>query len=96
MKENGQGNRSLAMKVEHHLQGMAVCPVDGTLDTYSVIVRCHRLIPVEEIRDVLLAFKDRRIFQEDMTHDLACILACEVETIGIHSGVRTRVTCSWG
>lgn len=81
------------MIVEHQLEITAVCPVDRKPDVYSCLIRCRRVLPVE---DILAAVKDlgsEPIYQEDLTQRLHRRLACEVETIGFHSGVRTRVVC---
>jgi hypothetical protein len=50
-----------------------------------------RVIKVEDILAAAAAFAGRAIFQEDLTRELHRTLAADVETIGWHSGVRTRV-----
>lgn len=79
------------MNIEHTLQITAICPVDRLPDVYVCRVRCKRVVPVE---DILAAVKKATLepcYQEDLTHTLHRLLAAEVETIGYHSGVCTRV-----
>jgi heterodisulfide reductase subunit C len=82
------------MRVEHELEVVAVCPVDGRPDYYRCTVRATRTVPVE---DILAAVKSVTatgpLFQEDLTRELHRLLTCEVETIGWHGRVRTRVVC---
>jgi hypothetical protein len=82
------------MRVEHMLEVTAVCPADQKPDVYRCVVRACRVIPVE---DILAAVKNATeagpLYQEDLTRELHRALAAEVETVGWHSGVRTRVVC---
>lgn len=81
------------MRVEHTLDVVAVCPVDGLPDVYVLTVRAARLIKVEDILAVTAGLAGERVFQEDLTQRIHRALGCEVETVGYHSGVRTRVVC---
>jgi len=81
------------MKVEHTLRVIARCPVDGLPDVYTVTIRTERVLPVETIMAVAAQLVEERLFQEDVTQRFHRALACEVESIGYHSGVRTRVVC---
>lgn len=81
------------MKVEHQFEATAKCPVDGKPDVYTVTVRADRVIKVEDILAAAKSLVGKPIFQEDFTQELHRKLACEVETMGYHSGVRTKVTC---
>lgn len=83
------------MKVKHELTMTTVCPVDESVDTYDVEITLHRLVKVEDIAEILASFKDRSIFQENLTQEIAHILApwSKVRTIGVHSGIRTTCTC---
>jgi GTP cyclohydrolase I len=56
-----------------------------------VIVRCHRVIKVEDILAAVESFTTEPVLQEQFTRQLAARLRAEVETIGFHSGVETRV-----
>jgi hypothetical protein len=56
------------------------------------VVRTNRVIPVESILEAVATLKTTLIFQEDLTRELHRILAAQVETVGCHSGVTTRVT----
>ena len=81
------------MRVEHTLEAVAVCPVDGLPDVYTLTVRAARVIPVEAILAAVAAVATERVYQEELTQRIHRALACEVETVGYHSGVRTRVVC---
>jgi NADPH-dependent 7-cyano-7-deazaguanine reductase QueF len=81
------------MKTEYTLEVQSLCPVDGKLDVYTCTVFARRTIPVEEILKAAGEFRGVKLFQEDLTRELHRRLATRVETVGHHSGVRTRVTC---
>ena len=81
------------MKVEHTLEVVARCPVDGLPDVYTLTVRASRVVRVEDILTAVAALAGETLFQEDVTQRLHRDLACEVETVGYHSGVLTRVVC---
>jgi hypothetical protein len=81
------------MKVEYELDVKAVCPVDDKPDVYLCTVRSNRTIPVEEILATAERYNRSKVFQEDLTASLCRDLQAEVETIGSHSGVRTRCVC---
>ncbi len=84
------------MEVEHYLTIRAVCPVDRKPDVYECVVRCNRLIKVEDILAAVAEESREARFQEDLTAALARRLACEVETRGEHLAVQTRVVCGRG
>jgi heterodisulfide reductase subunit C len=79
------------VQIEHRFEVIAACPVDARPDRYACTVRTGRVIKVEDILAAAAAFAGRAIFQEDLTRELHRTLAADVETIGWHSGVRTRV-----
>lgn len=81
------------MTVEHALEVVALCPVDRLSDVYMLKVRATRLIKVEDILSAVASVADQELFQEELTQRIHRQLACEVETVGYHSGVRTRVVC---
>lgn len=81
------------MRVEHTLEVIAGCPVDGLPDVYTLTVRAARVIRVEDILSAVTPLAAEKLFQEDLTQRIHRALACEVETVGHHSGVRTVVTC---
>lgn len=81
------------MKVEHELTMGSVCPMDGTHDFYTVIFRLGRMVPVENLKKSVADFAVVTMFQEEITQRLADGFECEVETHGIHSGVKTKVVC---
>lgn len=76
---------------KHSLTVEANCPVDDTLDVYSVTVETTRLIEVEEILSKITGITRRPIHQEDFTRLLAKLLQAKVITVGEHSGITT--TC---
>jgi heterodisulfide reductase subunit C len=79
------------VKIEHTLEITATCPVDHLPDVYRCVVRCNRVIPVEKILDAAKTLSSRELYQEDLTLALHRELAADVETVGWHSGVMTRV-----
>jgi heterodisulfide reductase subunit C len=81
------------MKVEHTLEVTATCPIDDRPDVYRCTIRARRVITVESILDAVRRVGDRKLYQEELTQELHRAINCEVETIGWHSGVRTRVVC---
>lgn len=81
------------MRVEHRLEVVAICPVDGLLDVYTMTVRASRVIKVEDILTAAETFASLKLFQEELTQRMHRAIACEIETIGYHSGVMTRVVC---
>jgi hypothetical protein len=79
------------MRVEHTLTVSGRCPVDGCPDEYECVVRTDRLLFVEVILAAVKAITLVPRTQEEVTRMLAEMLVCEVETVGVHSGVRSRV-----
>lgn len=79
------------MRVTHSLTVTAICPVDGLPDVYQVTITAARVVRVEDILETAASYKDRKIFQEELTHDMARKLACCVKSVGYHSGVKTEV-----
>lgn len=67
------------------------CPVDDLPDVYEVEFENSVLIRVEDILAAVSGFSATKVFQEDLTADLARRLSCRVRTVGYHSGVRTEV-----
>jgi hypothetical protein len=80
------------MRAKHHLTVTAICPVNDTLtDVYEVTVEADRILKVEDILAAAKPFSDKKIYQEDLTNELARKLNATVRTVGYHSGVRTEV-----
>ncbi len=71
----------------------AACPADKLPDAYRVRVRARRVIPVEDILAAVNKATAEPLYQEGVTLALHRALACEVVTVGWHSGVRTRCVC---
>jgi hypothetical protein len=76
----------------YELTVRAICPVDGSTDIYTLIVKSHRTVMVEKIVDVAGSFALRKITQEELTGEIAARLGCRVMSTGYHSGVKTTVT----
>lgn len=81
------------MRVEHTFEVVATCPVDEAGDVYRVTVRCGRVVLVEDIWAAVKKLNEKPTTQEQFTQNLHRELAAEVETLGWHSGVTTRVVC---
>jgi NADPH-dependent 7-cyano-7-deazaguanine reductase QueF len=81
------------VRVEHTLDVTATCPVDGLPDFYVLTVTASRVIKVEDIIAITAQLATEKLFQEELTQRVHRALACEVGTVGYHSGVRTRVVC---
>lgn len=81
------------MLAEHSFTAVGRCPVDNCPDVYEVKVRTTRVVFVERILEARDGFTKTPMTQEDFTRSLATALGCQVETVGAHSGVRTRVVC---
>lgn len=79
------------MRTEYSLDVLATCPADKRPDVYACTIRAHRCIPVEDILKAVESLKDKLLYQEQLTVELHRELRAEVETVGFHSGVRTRV-----
>jgi NADPH-dependent 7-cyano-7-deazaguanine reductase QueF len=79
--------------VRHSLTITAACPVDGKPDHYEAVVECSRVVKVEDILAVVDGLKAQRIFQEELTQELARSLGAKVTTTGYHSGVKTVCEC---
>jgi hypothetical protein len=80
------------MNVRHELAMQGKCPVDDTLDNYTVTVEAERIVKVEDIL-AAVASLPQPLFQEEITKRLAGELGCTVTTVGYHSGVKTTCKC---
>lgn len=81
------------MLVKHHLTITASCPVDRKPDHYEAVIEATRVIKVEDIIASVERLKSKRIFQEQLTQELARDLGAKVTTTGYHSGVKTVCEC---
>jgi GTP cyclohydrolase I len=81
------------LRVTHHLEAVAVCPVDKAGDRYDVRVKVGRVLMVEEILKAVKEAGEKPLTQEAFTQELARLLAARVKTTGWHSGIRTVVKC---
>jgi hypothetical protein len=81
------------MEVEHTLNVIARCPVNGSRDVYETTFCLYRLIKVEEIVEKIAKYQEEPMFQETLTEELAKTFKCGVRTKGIHGAVHTEVFC---
>ena len=79
------------MIVEHRLTIVAKCPVDDCPDVYGCTVTTSRVIMVEDIWKCVKELIRSPRTQEDITINMARQLECRVETVGVHSAIRTKV-----
>lgn len=84
------------MRVTYEFTATCRCPVDDSVDTYSVTVVSPHTIMVEDILHCVKLFRDQKHTQEEFTLMLAGALknkegGVAVKTLGFHSGVRTEV-----
>lgn len=81
------------MLCEYRLEVVGGCPVDRGGDVYTVTVRSRRTVMVEDIHAAAKKYTTEHRTQEDLTDLLARELGAEVESVGWHAGVHTRVVC---
>ena len=55
------------MLVEHRLEIVAVCPVDKLPDVYSCVVRCSRVVAVEDILAAVQVVTKDPAYKETIT-----------------------------
>jgi NADPH-dependent 7-cyano-7-deazaguanine reductase QueF len=79
--------------VKHSLTITASCPVDGKPDHYEAVIECSRVLKVEDILAAVETLKGQKIFQEQLTQELARAIGAKVTTTGYHSGVKTVCEC---
>ena len=82
------------MKVEHTFTMFAKCPMNNLQDVYEVTFRMDKVLPVERILGHIGGLVGVKLFQEEITQSLADSFECEVESSGVHSGIKTRVICT--
>ncbi len=80
------------MNTTHQLTVRRRCPVDDAYDVYEVTIETYKMIEVERILGAIAALPEK-LFQEDLTQQLATALGCTVRTVGYHSGVKTTCVC---
>jgi NADPH-dependent 7-cyano-7-deazaguanine reductase QueF len=67
--------------------------VDRKPDNYAAVIECGYMVKVEAILAAVESLRSRRIFQEELTQELARVLGAKVTTSGYHSGVKTVCEC---
>lgn len=82
------------MVVEHCFTMMARCPMNNLQDVYEVTFRMDKVLPIERILGHIAGLVGVKLFQEEITQSLADSFECEVETVGVHNNVKTRVVCT--
>jgi hypothetical protein len=70
---------------------LAACPADGLPDVYEATFISDDTIQCERILEAVAKYATEKMFQEQITADLARELRCKVITVGYHSGVKTTV-----
>lgn len=81
------------MHVVHETTFKALCPVNGGVDEYTVMITASTLMLVEDIRKVLDEYASVVDYQENITQQLADRLHAVVVTIGKHGDFTTKVNC---
>lgn len=77
----------------HVLKAEGRCPVDGTVDAYTITVRLSGLLPVERIRQAVDELLAEPVYQEQFTRALHHALDdVEVATVCMHQGARVETT----
>lgn len=81
-------------RAEHVLKAVGTCPVDYTVDEYTITVRTNDLVEVETIRAEVGRLLREPVFQEAFTQALreALPAADEVETVCLHRGANVVST----
>lgn len=84
------------MKVKHELQITAKCPVSDAIDGYECIVETECFIQIEDILKAAEPYTEKQIYQEGLCTELAKAIGGDatVTLIGVHSNVKTTVTCN--
>lgn len=80
------------MRVFYSTTIYGICPVDGSVDPYTLTVESDVTIPVEDILYVAKAACSEPAFQEEITKSIRAGLstADRVSTVGTHSDVLTE------
>lgn len=66
---------------------VAKCPVNDDFDIYTVVIVATKLILAEDITAILLEFKGKEAYQENLTEQLAMKFGSYVRLEGDHRGV---------
>ena len=82
------------MKITYEVVVSALCPVDGLPDRYEAEIHSTAVIHVESILEVVSKISGKKMFQEDLTQELARAIGARIITVGYHSGVKTTCECS--
>lgn len=78
------------MITKHRTTIKSRCPVSSMIDEYDVTFSVRgRIVPVEQIKDVIDRLTEKALFQEELTKELSKRLQCDVKTIGTHSDFET-------
>jgi hypothetical protein len=86
------------MRTVYELAAKAVCPIDGAVIDYGIVLTVDRsglaVIPVEILIEFVASETAAPTMQEDLTARLSDRLGPDVgvQTVGVHSGV--RITCT--
>lgn len=68
-----------------------LCPNDKNLiDNYKITIHSEKMIMVEKINEYLSKFKNKAIYQEDLTIEISDYFNCKIKLTGIHLGVKIK------
>ena len=59
------------MDIIHKTKMEARCPNQGHVNKYDVSIKVPSFIEVEELVEIINSYKDKKIFQEDLTKEVA-------------------------
>lgn len=75
----------------YEISVVARCPVDDQADRYDVTLVSKGHVLVEILKEFCSGYAERKVFQEDLTAEIAREFMCAVVSVGHHSGVKTTV-----
>ena len=82
------------MIVKHTFQVRAVCPINGDIDQYECEVSLTTLVVCETLIAEAAEYKDRSLYQEQLTLELAERWNATVRTKGTHVGGEVATECT--
>ena len=68
----------------YEFNGVCLCPADNLPDSYSVRLESRRMLWTNLIGDAVAELAERKMSQEQYTHELHRKLQCRVTTVGSH------------
>ena len=77
-------------KAKYTVPFTCVCPNDKEVIEYEAVLTSDKVIMVEDIISFVKSFKDKSLYQEDITDKISLHFNCSVCTFGTHQGVFIR------